>query len=265
MPSRDAFASGIADFACPRCGATALWQLRDPLRRRSNSTTTFATCGACGERGFLKLIRGDDGVATETARQEFEATTDVYRRFPPDPWLGSAAPWHLSRRLVVFACVAGKSPAGALRSGPMDEAARLAAAMGRWLALFHGCDDRQPAEKPKSFASRLETLQECWRDSPSAPKSALAGLSALTAPQHALVTRLVRQHGDAKPGNFLYDGHMLVGIDMDGRHWNVPARLRWEPWTTRGCAGWVMRWHRATPASHLWTTPYWAAIAGSTC
>lgn len=222
MRSREAIASGIADFVCPRCGAEGLWQLGDPLRRRSNSTTTFATCGACGERGFVKLVSGPAKVAEESARREFAVGLDTYRRFPSTPQLGCAAPWHVSGRLLVFACVDGRSPVETLRSGHIDEALRLAEAMGHWLALFHDCDADQKPTQAHSFMGRLEALRERWQQARAVPRSVTCSLDTLSAPDPRGNTALVRQHGDAKPDNFLYDGRMLVGVDIDGRHWNVP-------------------------------------------
>ena len=222
MPGREAFAAGLSDFSCPRCGARGLWQLRERLHRRSNSLTTFATCGACGERAFLKLLPGGREDAEDHAAREFEAARAAYRNFPSHPDFGVAAPWHRAGRLLAFACVAGQSPERILCRGALPDATSLARRMGHWFALFHGACTPRVAPSSDSLPRRRQDLVERWRSS-SLPVAATRALEALeaydlpTGPQ-----RHVWQHGDAKPDNFLFDGRSLVGLDVDGRHWNVP-------------------------------------------
>lgn len=221
MPGREAFVAGLSDFSCPRCGARRLWQLRDPLRRRINSLTTLASCSVCGERAFLKLMSGGSDDAADAA-QAFDAATVAYENFPAQPEYGVAAPWHRAGRLLVFAFVRGQSPQRALRRGPLADATKLAGRLGQWLALFHGACLPREAKSEGSLPRRRQALLDRWGSSvvPAAAAQGLRVLDGYCPP--AGPQRHVWQHGDAKPDNFLFDGRRLVGLDVDGRHWNVP-------------------------------------------
>jgi Ser/Thr protein kinase RdoA (MazF antagonist) len=193
------------------------------VRRRSNSSTTFATCAACGERAFLKLLPGrGPGVDNEAARL-FEIAQTAYRRFPSHAEFGVAAPWHRAGRLLVFAQVNGRSPMHTLRHSASDEAASLAGRLGQWLARFHSAGEPCVPAQQDGLSERSRALVSRWSRTSHVPRAASRGLQVLTEFRPSTAgLRFIWQHGDLKPDNFLFDGRKLVGIDLDGHYCNVP-------------------------------------------
>lgn len=171
----------------------------------------------------MKLLPGRGPEVENEAARVFEIAEIAYRRFPSHPEFGVAAPWHRAGGLLMFAHVDGRSPMHTLRHATPDEAAALATRLGRWLALFHGAGERYQSPDEDDLRKRSWTLTARWSRMGRVPRAASHGLQILARVGPPRTGRgFVWQHGDAKPDNFLFNGRKLVGIDIDGRSWNVP-------------------------------------------
>lgn len=190
------------------------------MRERSNSATAVARCSRCRGRIFVKFLRGPD--AAQEAARVFAVAAAAHEHLQGDPRFSANRPLHRCGAVLAFEWVDGSSPKPVLRQAPLDEAAALARRLGEWLALFHAGDPRRAAAVEERLAEHCHAVATDWQPG-ALPPAAARGLQALAA--RALVRsdqRFVRQHGDAKPDNFLLDGQTVVGIDIAGRHWHLP-------------------------------------------
>jgi thiamine kinase-like enzyme len=127
-------------------------------------------------------------------------------------------------------------PGRALLDLPAAEAAALAPALGRQLALLHGCGVALPRTlTPDALRLRLADVVALLADALPATRGALLATAARLSDGLAFLQghAMATLHGDLHPRNVLADGARLFLIDLDGSC-SGPALLELGSWLADG-------------------------------
>lgn len=168
---------------------------------------------------------------------EFRALERVHERLHDvgDPRLRAVRPLahDADLRALIMEHVPGGSlrthlnPAAAWHPARRADVERSLTTAGAWLRMFHGLPaEEAPARRgsAQAFRDDLDAYIDFLASRTRVPDE-IAGLVATAgavADDLLADTRLVVNHGDCAPRNFLVDGGRVAGIDMIGR-WRVPC------------------------------------------
>lgn len=232
--ARNVLPASLSAFPCPSCRSEQAWARRRATLRRRASTIAFVCCRGCGFSAVLKEFHeGSEAVNEANAARQFEAARAAMRSFEAEAGLSIARPLALSGAAMLLADVPGKSPLPIFDHGALTEASRVASAIGEWFATYHrswGALDA--ATRPHVTLAQFDMSREVadleiqFRsvgagDVPASSVFEEARRLVQAAPPIAQ-SACVRLHGDSKPGNFLFDGEVLYGIDIEGRFLGMP-------------------------------------------
>lgn len=227
---------------CARCHDSRDWT---PIGRpvvRQNSSIYRLRCKRCGEQVVAKLIGGSySGEAgLKRARTEYESLCELQAKFPQDKKFGTVVPLghleYVGQGIVITRFAPGEQLGHYLRS--LAPAALRAAcrASGLWLRKLHECD-AQNQQKYLGSASKISFLTDTYGAALRSDAEIAAACELLVRESSrldAVAVTSVRQHGDFKPDNMLYDGTRYVGLDI--------------PWEFTGAAVYDV----APFLNHLW-------------
>ncbi|KZC39554.1 aminoglycoside phosphotransferase [Rhodanobacter sp. FW510-R12] len=195
------------------------------LLPRQNSSIQRLRCARCQEQIVAKVSREDDlrNDARAEARREYETLCTLQRVFPQDEHFGTLVSlgyleaW--GRGVMITRHFGGDNLAQHLRSLGEPGARAACRAAGAWLRRLHESGAPDVQTSVLGVADKLDYLVVTYgavlrRDRET--QAACRCLEQTASRIEASGFRFVRQHGDFKPQNMLYDGTRYIGLDI---HW----------------------------------------------
>lgn len=229
-------------FVCTRCRDSHDWiRTRRPAVRQ-NSTIYSLRCGHCGEQIVAKVIGGtySGEAARRHARGEYASLCELQLKFPQDDRYGTLVPLgHLEyagHGILITRFTRGDDLGHYLRTLDAAGVTAVCRASGVWLKKLHE-SDVQNQQKYLGTADKISFMIDTYGTVLRHDPKIIAACEVLgreSSKIDAVAVIAVRQHGDFKPDNMLYDGTRLVGLDI--------------PWQYTGAAVYDV----APFLNHLW-------------
>jgi aminoglycoside phosphotransferase (APT) family kinase protein len=227
---------------CARCHVSNRWI---PLRRpevRQYSSIHRLRCANCEEEIVAKVVGGrfSSRAALVHARKEYEALCALQSAFPQDAQFGTLVPLghfeYEGRGIVVTRLAPGHDLMRYVRRLDARQTQAVFHSAGAWLKKLHA-SDLQDRNTQLGVADKISTLHDRYRAVLQGDPKTLAACDLFDREAcrvDAIAVAAVRQHGDFKPGNILFDGTRYIGLDI---HW--------------GCVGAAV-YDLAPFLNHLW-------------
>lgn len=166
---------------------------------------------------------GLGGDARAEVLREYQTLCTLQSAFPQDEHFGTLASLGYLESsglgIMITRYFRGNDLAHCLGSMNEDIAREACRAAGIWLRKLHGSGDPDSQAQKPDVTHKLDYLANTYGAVLRRERETWAAFRCLEQAASRINTmrfRVVRQHGDFKPQNMLYDGSRYVGLDI---HW----------------------------------------------